>query len=67
VSFLARARKGILEGGTLPIEEMGRAAQTIVQNMLEIAAKSLGLPITDKRVASKTRMTIMEMNQYMRS
>lgn len=55
--------KGILEGGTLSMEEIGRAAQTILQNMLEIAAKSLGLPITDKRVASKTRITIMRMNQ----
>jgi hypothetical protein len=59
--------KGILEGGTLPIEEMGRAAQTILQNMLEIEAKSLGLPITDKRVASKTRIIIMAMNQDTRS
>jgi Fe-S-cluster containining protein len=60
--------KGILvEGGTLPIDEMGRAAQTLVQSMLEITAESLGLPITDKRVASKLRMLIIEMNQYTQS
>jgi Fe-S-cluster containining protein len=47
--------KGILEGGPLPIEEIGRAAQTMLQNLLEIEAKFLGLPITDKRVASETR------------
>lgn len=59
--------KGILvEGGTLPIDEMGRAAQTLVQSMLEITAKALGLPITDKRVASKMRMLIIE-NQYTQS
>lgn len=59
--------KGILEGGTLPIEEMGRAAQTILQKMLEIEAELLGLPITDKRVASETRMTIMKINRYAQS
>lgn len=60
--------KGIfVEGGTLPIDEIGRAAQTLVQSMLEIIAKSLGLPTTDKRVASKMRRLIKEMNQYIQS
>lgn len=57
--------KGILlEGGTLPIDEMGRAAQILVQSILEITAKTLGLPVTDKRVASKMRRLIIKMNQY---
>jgi Fe-S-cluster containining protein len=53
--------KGIFEGETLPMEEIGRAAQTIVHDLLEITAKTLGLPIADKRVASKTRILIMGM------
>jgi Fe-S-cluster containining protein len=53
--------KGIFEGKTLPVEEMGRAAQTIVQDLLEITAKTLGLPITDKKILSKTRILLMGM------
>jgi Fe-S-cluster containining protein len=60
--------KGILvQGGTLPIEEMGRAAQNLVQSILEITAKFLRLPITNKRVAAKMRMLIKEMNQFTQS
>jgi Fe-S-cluster containining protein len=53
--------KGVFKGRTLPEEEIGRAAQTIVQDLLEVTAKFLGLPIADKRVASKTRILIMGM------
>jgi len=60
--------KGILaHGGKLPKEEMGRAAQNLVQNILEITAESMGLPITDKRAAAKMRRLIKEMNQFMQS
>ena len=53
--------KGICEGEILPIEEIGRAAQTIVQDLLEITAKFVGLPTTDKITLSKTRILIMGM------
>jgi Fe-S-cluster containining protein len=53
--------KGIFDGETLSIEEIGKAAQTFVQEMLEMTAKFSGLPITDKEVLSKTRILIMGM------
>jgi len=60
--------KGILvHGGTLPTEEMGRAAQALVQSILGITAKSMGLPISNKRVAARVRRLIKEMNQFTQS
>lgn len=51
--------KGVFEGKVLPKEEIGKAAQSFMQELLEIHAEELGLPITDKRVAFHTRMMIM--------
>jgi Fe-S-cluster containining protein len=39
----------------LPIQEIGRAAQILVQKILAITANDLGLPVTDERVQSETR------------
>jgi Fe-S-cluster containining protein len=37
------------------VQEIGRAAQILVQKILAITANDLGLPITDKKVHSETR------------
>jgi Fe-S-cluster containining protein len=47
--------KGICNGEMGVPEEIGKAAQTIVQEFLEIVAANTGLPVTDKRVALLTR------------
>jgi Fe-S-cluster containining protein len=36
-------------------EEIGKAAQSIVEEILEIVAEKTGLPVTDKKVSSLTR------------
>jgi Fe-S-cluster containining protein len=53
--------KGVLDDRILPIEELGKAAQSLVQEMLEITAKTMKLPISDKKVISQTRILIMGM------
>jgi Fe-S-cluster containining protein len=52
--------KGIFYDEMFPNEEAGRAAQTIVKESLEIVAAKTGLPITDKRVASLTRILLRQ-------
>jgi Fe-S-cluster containining protein len=47
--------KGICKGELIVPEEIGKAAQTIVQDFLEIVAAKTGLHVTDKRVALLTR------------
>ena len=47
--------KGICTGEMVAPEEIGKAAQTIVKESLEIVAGKTGLSVTDKRVASLTR------------
>ena len=43
----------------LPVEEIGKAAQMIVQKILALTAKDLRLPVTDKRVYSETRSRLL--------
>ena len=43
----------------LPVEEIGKAAQIIVQKILALTAKDLRLPATDKRVHSETRSRLL--------
>jgi Fe-S-cluster containining protein len=50
---------GVFDGETLPVEEIGRAAQVMVQKILVLTAKDLGLLVTDKRVACETRSRIL--------
>ena len=50
---------GICDEGTLPVEEIGKAAQILVQKILALTAKDLGLPVTDKRVKSETRSRLL--------
>jgi len=42
-------------------EEIGKAAQTIVKEFLELVAKKTGLPVTDKKVASLTRKLLINL------
>ncbi len=42
-----------------PIQEIGRAAQILVQKILALTANDLGFPITDKRVLSETRSRLL--------
>jgi Fe-S-cluster containining protein len=46
---------GICSGEMFAPEKIGKAAQTIVKESLEIVAAKTGLSVTDKRVASITR------------
>ena len=50
---------GICDEEILPVEEIGKAAQILVQKILELTAKDLGLPVTDKRVFSETRSRLL--------
>lgn len=43
----------------LPIEEIAKAAQLLVQKILELTAKDMELPITDRRVQSETRSRLL--------
>jgi hypothetical protein len=46
---------GTCDEKTVPTEEIGRAAQILVQKILALTANDLGLPPTDKRVYAETR------------
>jgi Fe-S-cluster containining protein len=50
---------GICEAEALPLEEIAKAAQTLVQKILVLTAKDLDLPLTDKRVKSETRSRLL--------
>ena len=50
--------EGVFNGGKLQIEVIGKAAQAVLQKILVLTAKDLGLPVADKRVASETRARI---------
>jgi len=47
--------KGVFNGEMIAPEVIGKAAQTIVTDFLEIVAAKTGRPVTDKKVASITR------------
>ncbi len=54
--------KGIFTGEMSAPEEIGKAAQTTIKEILEIVAKKTGLPVTDKKVISLTRKIIIHLN-----
>ena len=41
------------------VEEIGKAAQILVQKILALTAQDLNLPISDKRVKSETRSRLL--------
>jgi Fe-S-cluster containining protein len=41
------------------VEEIAKAAQVLVQKILSLTAKDMGLPITDKRVYAETRSRLL--------
>jgi Fe-S-cluster containining protein len=51
--------EGVSNGKTLSAEAIGKAAQMAVRKILELTAKDLRLPVTDKRVAKETRSRIL--------
>jgi Fe-S-cluster containining protein len=51
--------KGIFTGKIIAPEEMGKAAQTIVREFLELVAEKKGLPVTDKKVASLAKKLLL--------
>jgi len=53
--------KGVFIGEMIAPEEIGKAAQTIVREFLEIIAKKTGLPVTDKNVASLARNLLLNL------
>ncbi len=51
----AKNCKGISSGSMVCVEEFGKAAQSIVKDLLEIVAEKTGLPVNDRKVALITR------------
>ncbi|MFA7398182.1 MAG: YkgJ family cysteine cluster protein [Candidatus Bathyarchaeia archaeon] len=56
----AKNCKGILTKENVSIVEIGKAAQSIVQDVLEIVGQKTGLPVTDKKVGALTRKLLRE-------
>ena len=54
--------KGIFAGENADIEEIGKAAQTIVKDFSEIVAEKTGLSVTDKKVAVLTKQLLRDSN-----
>jgi Fe-S-cluster containining protein len=47
------------ETETLPLEEIAKAAQILVQKILDLTAEDLNLPVKDKRVHAETRSRLL--------
>lgn len=50
---------GTCDETTAPVEEIGRAAQILVQKILALTANDLKLQVTDKRVYAETRSRLL--------
>jgi hypothetical protein len=50
---------GVCKGESLPVEVIGKAAQAIVGKILALTARDLGLPESNRKVASETRARIL--------
>jgi len=50
---------GTSEETVVPVEEIRRAAQILIQKLLAITANDLGLSLNDKRVYSETRSRLL--------
>jgi hypothetical protein len=47
------------ENEVVPVKEIAKAAQTIIQKILALTAQDMNLPVTDKRVYSETRSRLL--------
>jgi len=54
-SLAVKNCKGLCRGKMDASEDITRAAQTIVEDSMEIIAAKMGLPVGDRRVVSLTR------------
>ena len=54
--------KGISEIDNAAVEEIGKAAQSIIKDLSEIIVEKTGFSITDKRVASLTKTLLRNLN-----
>ena len=54
--------RGILAGENVAIEEIGKAAQTIVRDLSEIVAEKTGLLVTDEKVGFLTKKLLRDLN-----
>ena len=50
---------GTIDETTVPVEEIGRAAQILVQKLLALTANDLGLSLNDKKVYAETRSRLL--------
>jgi Fe-S-cluster containining protein len=57
--------EGVSDGTALPVEVIGKAAQVMLQKILELTAKDLGLSVLDKRVACEARSRILRSRMEM--
>ena len=55
--------KGICEGENVSLEEIGKAAQSIVKDFSEIVAEKTGLSVTDEKVGVLTRKLLRDLNR----
>ena len=53
---------GTCQNELVSVEEIAKAAQTLVQKILVLTAKDLDLPIGDKKVKSETRSRLLRRN-----
>jgi hypothetical protein len=56
---------GTCDETSVPVEEIARAAQILVQKLLAITANDMGLAVTDKRVYAETRSRLLRRNVEM--
>jgi Fe-S-cluster containining protein len=54
--------KGLFKGDMIIPEEIGKAAQSIMKEFLNIIAKKTKLPVTDNKVASLARELLLDFN-----
>jgi Fe-S-cluster containining protein len=51
--------EGVNSEGKVPVEVIGKAAQVVVQKILELTSQELRLPVSDKRVHSAARVKLL--------
>ena len=51
--------EGVCEEGAVPVGDIVKAAQVLMKKILELTAKDLDLPVSDKRVHRETRSRLL--------